>query len=164
MAIIKALEEWSPECKGAAHKLQLLTDHKNLEYSMSKMLLNRWKARWAEFLSTFDYEIVYWPSKSSGKVDALVWRPEDLAEGEDESLNTMEPVVLKPGNLPEQQCNLAKNLRQGYLILAQCEKVCEQDGLPNTVLEALRQGTQMKEITIAECSEKDGYLYYQRKK
>lgn len=31
MAIVKALEEWKPECNGALHPLQLLTDHKNLD-------------------------------------------------------------------------------------------------------------------------------------
>jgi hypothetical protein len=31
MAIIKAFEEWRPECEGAEHTLQLITDHKNLE-------------------------------------------------------------------------------------------------------------------------------------
>jgi hypothetical protein len=40
MAIIKALEEWRPECEGAAYPLQLITDHKNLEYFMTKKLLN----------------------------------------------------------------------------------------------------------------------------
>jgi len=38
MAIIKAFEESRPECEGAAHTLQLVTDHKNLEYFMSKKL------------------------------------------------------------------------------------------------------------------------------
>jgi hypothetical protein len=41
MAIIKALEEWRSECEGAAYPLQLITDHKNLEYFMTKKLLNR---------------------------------------------------------------------------------------------------------------------------
>jgi hypothetical protein len=45
MAIIKALEEWRPECEGAEHTLQLITDHKNLEYFMSKKLMNRRQAR-----------------------------------------------------------------------------------------------------------------------
>jgi hypothetical protein len=61
MAFIKALEEWRPECEGAEHTLQLITDHNNLEYFMSKKLLNRRQARWARFLSRFDYEIVYRP-------------------------------------------------------------------------------------------------------
>jgi hypothetical protein len=45
MAIIKVLEEWRPECEGAAYPLQLITDHKNLEYCMTKKLLNRRQAR-----------------------------------------------------------------------------------------------------------------------
>jgi len=39
--IIKVLEEWRPECKGATYPLKLITDHINLEYFMTKMLLNR---------------------------------------------------------------------------------------------------------------------------
>jgi ribonuclease HI len=58
MAIIKALEEWRPECEGAAYPLQLITDHKNLEYFITKKLLNWRQARWSEFLTRFDYEIV----------------------------------------------------------------------------------------------------------
>jgi hypothetical protein len=59
MAIIKALEEWRPECEGAVYPLQLITDPKNLEYFMTKKLLNRRQAQWSEFLTRFVYEIVY---------------------------------------------------------------------------------------------------------
>jgi len=38
MAIVKVLEEWRPECEGAAYPLKLITDHKNLEYFMTKKL------------------------------------------------------------------------------------------------------------------------------
>jgi len=31
MAVMKALEEWSPECEGATYPLQLITDQNNLE-------------------------------------------------------------------------------------------------------------------------------------
>jgi hypothetical protein len=54
MAIIKALQEWRPECEGAAYSLQLVTNHKKLEYFMTKKLLNRRQARWSEFLTHFD--------------------------------------------------------------------------------------------------------------
>jgi hypothetical protein len=84
MAIIKALQEWRPECEGDEYPLQLITDHKNLEYFMTKNLLNWRQARWSEFLTRFDYEIVYGPGQSNGKVDALTRRPEDLLEGGDE--------------------------------------------------------------------------------
>jgi hypothetical protein len=81
MAIIKALEEWRPECEGAAYPLQLLTDHKNLEYFMTKKLLNCRQARGSGFLTSFDYQIVYRPGKSNGKADALTRMPRDLPEG-----------------------------------------------------------------------------------
>jgi hypothetical protein len=51
MAIIKVLEEWRPECEGAANPVQLITDYKNLEYPMTKKLSNRRQARWSEFLT-----------------------------------------------------------------------------------------------------------------
>jgi len=40
MTIMKAHEEWRPECEGAAYPVQLITDHTNLEYFMIKKLLN----------------------------------------------------------------------------------------------------------------------------
>jgi len=90
MAIIKALEEWRPECEGAAYPLQLITDHKNLEYFMMKKLLNRRQARWSEFLTRCDYTIVYRPGKSNGKAETLMRRPGDLPEGGDKRLMNME--------------------------------------------------------------------------
>jgi len=38
MADIKELEEWRPECEGAAYPLQLVPDHKNLDYYMTTKL------------------------------------------------------------------------------------------------------------------------------
>jgi len=102
MAVIKALEECRPECEGAAYPLKLISDHKNLEYCMTQKLLNRRQARWSEFVTRFDLEIVYRRGKSNGKADALMRRPGDLPEGRDERLTNMEQVVLKPQNLPEQ--------------------------------------------------------------
>jgi hypothetical protein len=78
MAIIKALEEWRPECEGVELPLQIYTHHKNLEYFMSKKLFNRRQAKWSELLSRFTYEIVYRPGKSNRK---LTRRPGDLPEG-----------------------------------------------------------------------------------
>jgi len=160
LAIIKALEEWRPECEGAEHTLQLITDHKNLEYFMSKTLLNRRQARWAQFLSRCDYEIVYRPGKSNGKADALTRRPGDLPEGGDERLKTMEQVVLKPQNLPEQLRILANDLTKAHSVQEQLRDASEYDNLVRRILEVVRRGTSMREITVAGCSEKEGQLYY----
>jgi hypothetical protein len=160
MAIIKALEEWRPECEGAENTLQLITDHTNLEYFMSKRLLNRRQARWGQFLSRFDYEIVYRPGKSNGKADALTRRPGDRPEGGDERLKTMEQVVQKPENLPEQLRILANDLRTECSGQEHLKEASKRDDLVGRIIEAVRQGTSMKENTVAECSEQDGQLFY----
>jgi len=127
---------------------------------MSKRLLNRRQARWAQFLSRFDYEIVYRPGKSNGKADALTRRPRDLPEGGDERLKTMEQVVLKPTNLPEQVRILASDLRKQCPVQEQLEEASKQDVLVAKILHAVRQGTLMREIMVAECSEVKGQLHY----
>ena len=66
MAIIQCLEEWRAELESTLHLIQILCDHKNLEYFMSTKLLNRRQARWSEFLSRFNFKIVY----RSGKAGA----------------------------------------------------------------------------------------------
>lgn len=71
IVIIKALEEWRPKCEGVAYPLQLLIDHINLDYCITKKLLNRREARWSEFSTRFDYHIVYRLGISNGKVDAF---------------------------------------------------------------------------------------------
>jgi len=40
LAIVRAFEEWRPELEGAAYTVDVLSDHRNLEYFMSKQDLN----------------------------------------------------------------------------------------------------------------------------
>jgi RNase H-like domain found in reverse transcriptase len=65
LAIIKAFELWRPEAMSLApeNPAKVFTDHKNLEYFMSTKQLNRRQARWAEFLSEFNFKIMYRPGK-----------------------------------------------------------------------------------------------------
>ena len=41
MAIVRCFELWRPQLEGALHPIQVLSDHRNLEYFMSTQLLNR---------------------------------------------------------------------------------------------------------------------------
>ena len=78
MAIVRAFEEWRPELEGSPSPVEVITDHKNLEYFMSTKILSRRQARWSEFLSRFNYQITYRPGKAGGKPDALTRRLGDL--------------------------------------------------------------------------------------
>ena len=101
LAIVRSFEEWRPELEGALHPIQVLSDHKNLEYFMSTKLLNRRQTHWAEFLSRFNFRIQYRPGKAGGKPDALTRRSGDLPREGDERLQHMERAVLKSYNLAE---------------------------------------------------------------
>jgi len=162
MAIIKALEEWRPECEAAAYPLKLITDHKNLEYFMTKKLLNRRLAPWSEFLTRFDYGIVYRPAKFDGKADALTRRPGDLPERGDERLKNTEQVVLTQQNLPEKLHLLADSPpTPGHPSFSNLiMKPYETDPLPGRILEAIRVKNGLQEITIAECIEDGGWIRY----
>ena len=54
LTIINAFELWKSELEKIEKPVQVVTDHKNLEYFMSSKLLNRRKARWSEFLTKFN--------------------------------------------------------------------------------------------------------------
>ena len=78
MAIVRAFENWRPELEGSKYPIDIVTDHKNLEYFTTTKLLSRRQARWAEFLSRFDFKIRYRPGSLGEKPDALTRRTADL--------------------------------------------------------------------------------------
>ena len=83
MAIIRAFEEWRSELEGSTYPIDVITDHKNLEYFMSTKQLSCRQALWSEFLSCFNYHITYCSGKAGGKPDALTRRSEDLPKERD---------------------------------------------------------------------------------
>ena len=74
--IISAFTEWRPYLVGAQHRIQVLTDHKNLIYFTTSRTLNRRQARWSFFLADYDFEILFRLGVQHGKVDALSRRPD----------------------------------------------------------------------------------------
>jgi hypothetical protein len=53
------------------HKVEIWTNHKNLEYFMSAKKLNCRQARWSLTMARFDFVMHHQPGKSMGKSDAL---------------------------------------------------------------------------------------------
>lgn len=70
LAIIKAIKNWRQYLLGAPYKIQILSDHNNLRYFMTKQILNPRQARWASYLQQYNFEIVY-RSGASNPADAL---------------------------------------------------------------------------------------------
>jgi len=78
MAIVQVFEEWCAELHPVETLISVLMDHKNLKYFTTTKLLNHQQARWAQFLSQFNFKIIYRPGKAGTKPDYLTQRSGDL--------------------------------------------------------------------------------------
>jgi hypothetical protein len=101
LAIVRTFQEWRHYLQGAKHRTTVYTDHKNLEYFTTTKVLNRRQARWAELLSTFDFQIVYRKGSSNGKPDALSRRPELPPEGGGTPAADVQTPLLRPDQFVE---------------------------------------------------------------
>jgi hypothetical protein len=148
LAVILALEEWRQYLEASQFSISVLTDHKNLEYFMTTKMLNRRQARWAEFLSRFDFKMTFRPGKSGGKPDSLTRRSGDLPETGDERLTHQFQTLLNPQNLsismifapPAEFTDLFST---AYL----------SDPFPMEVLRMLKDGVRhSREISLPDCT------------
>jgi len=71
LAIIRGLESWRHLLEGAQSKFEIWTDHKNLEYFIKAQKLNQRQARWALYLSRFNFILKHVLETRMGKVDGL---------------------------------------------------------------------------------------------
>lgn len=169
LAIVRAFEEWRPFLEGATHPIRVLSDHRNLEYFMSTKNLNRRQARWSEFLSRFDFVIVYRPGKAGGKPDSLTRRSGDLPEGGDERLQNLSQTVLKPSNVGLPPLSLSSLYLLAETTTAPDRQALWKEGydadpFPTKVLKMLEAGTRhSKDISLSECTEQDGRLLYRQR-
>ncbi len=83
MIIVRAFEKWWSELEDSTYFVEMITNHKNLEYFMSTKQLSHHQARWSEFLSRFNYRIAYRFDKIDDKLNALTRRSEDLSKKKD---------------------------------------------------------------------------------
>ena len=69
LAILEALLKWEDKLIG--RKFTVVTDHKALEFFSKQRKLSGRQARWAEYLSRFDFEIIYVQGKENVVADCL---------------------------------------------------------------------------------------------
>ena len=71
LAIVRGLEVWKHLLERAQFKFEIWTDQKNLEYFMKAQKLNRRQARWALYLSQFDFTLKHMVGTKMEKADGL---------------------------------------------------------------------------------------------
>jgi len=71
LAVIRGLESWRHLLEEAKFKFEIWTDYKNLEYFMKAQKLNRRQAKWALYLSRFNFTLRHVLGTKMGKADGL---------------------------------------------------------------------------------------------
>ena len=61
LVIFAAFKQWQHYLEGSAILIDVVTDHKNLEYFSTSKVLTRHQARWSEFLSQFNLTVRFHP-------------------------------------------------------------------------------------------------------
>ncbi|QRW17581.1 Retrotransposable element Tf2 protein [Rhizoctonia solani] len=71
LVVIRAFKEWRHLLEGSELPVQVLMDHKNLEYFSTSQSLNKRQIRWANFLVDYNFQIIYRPGAQNKKADIL---------------------------------------------------------------------------------------------
>jgi len=93
LAVVRCLEAWRYFLEGAIIKFEIWTDHKNLKYFMKAQKLNCRQARWALYLSRFDFTLKHVPGSKMGKANSLSRRPDWEVRVEK---NNEDETMIKP--------------------------------------------------------------------
>jgi len=152
LGVIRYLEAWWHFLEGARVKFEIWTDHKNLEYFMSSQNLNHRQARWALYLSRFNFVLKHVPGSKMGKADGLSRRSnwEKGAEGDNK-----ERTLLKQ--------EWIRSIRAGEVIVEGVdilEKIKKSEAKDDEVIKAVEEMKKagVKMLRDEEWREKDGLM------
>jgi len=114
LAVIRCLEAWRHYLKGAKLEFEIWTDYKNPQYFMTSQKLNCRQARWALYLSRFNFTLKHVPGKSMGKVDGLSRRPDwqKGVEKDNEDQTLIKPEWIRGMEMLMQEEDLKERIRK----------------------------------------------------
>ncbi|CDO69552.1 hypothetical protein BN946_scf185038.g3 [Trametes cinnabarina] len=112
LAIFECFKTWRHYLEGSRTPIDVVTDHKNLEYFSTMKLLTCHQARWSEFLSQFNLVIHFRPGKLGAKLDALTQRWDVYPKEGGSDYSVVNPHNFRPVVMQEQ---LSASLQATYL-------------------------------------------------
>ena len=96
LAIFEAFRTWHHYLESLHHMIDVITNHKNLEYFLSTKTLSRHQACWSEYLSAFNMVVRFRPGKLGEKPDSLTRRMDYYLKGGDRDYTLANPQNLRP--------------------------------------------------------------------
>ena len=136
--------------EGTRLKFEIWTDHKNLEYFMSSQNLNRRQARWALYLSRFNFTLKHVLGSKMGKADGLSrksdWEKGGEGDNEERTLLKLEWVQrIRAGEVIVEGIDILEKIRKSE---------AKDDGVIKAVEEMKR--AEVKMLRDEEWREEDG--------
>ncbi|KAF5230292.1 hypothetical protein FAUST_9880 [Fusarium austroamericanum] len=107
-AIVESFKHWRHYLEGALHKIEVLSDHLNLQAFMKTPKLNGRQARWCLYLTPYDFIIKHRPGKTN-PADPPSRRPEyegetpeyqELLPGLESKLAQVQAITRAQWNIP----------------------------------------------------------------
>lgn len=92
---VLAFQDWRVYLEGSTHEVQVIYDHKNLEYFTTTKQLNRRQARWSEMLSAFHFVIQHRPGSMNQRADTLSRRADVIQDGIQDSRPLLKLAALE---------------------------------------------------------------------
>jgi len=136
LAIFEAFKIWRHYLEGSTSPIDVITDHKNLEYFSTTKVLTRRQARWSEYLSQFNLVIRFRPRCLGTKPDALTRRWDVYPKRGDNGYASVNPHNFRPVFTQEQ---IAASLRATILTTPtlRAATILDQNQLHSNILTAL---------------------------
>jgi len=159
LAVIRCLEVWRHFLEGTVVKFEIWTDHKNLEYFMKVQKLNRRQARWALYLSRFDFTLKHVLGSKMGKADSLSRRPDWKVRVEKDN---KDETLVKPEWLEVRKTEAVEIIVDEVDLLEEVRKSKVKDDEVVKAVEEIKQAG-VKMLRDKEWREVDSIIYKERK-
>jgi len=136
LTIFEAFKIWRHYLEGPAYPINVVMDHKNLEYFSTTKVLTRRQVWWSEYLSQFNLVIRFCPGHLGTKLDALTRRWDIYPKRGNTGYAIVNPHNFKPIFTQEQ---LAASVRAMVLLFLSLRTatVVDLDTLHQDMLSAL---------------------------
>jgi len=155
LAVVRCLEVWRHFLEGTVVKFEIWTDHKNLEYFMKAQKLNQRQARWALYLSRFDFTLKHILESKIEKADSLSRRPDWEVGVERDNENE---TLVKPEWLEVRRTEIVEIMVEGVDLLEQVRQSKVKDNKVIKVVEEIKRA-RVKMLRDEEWREVDGIMY-----
>ena len=153
LAIIEALKDWRAFLEGSEEPFEIVTDHKNLQWWRKAQDLTRQQARWALYLSRFDFVLTHWPGKSHTQADPLSCMPHHKVH---DHKDNQQRTVLQPTHFATIAATALTNPLE--------DRIRQSSEREAEVLEGLRElwngGLQRLATGLPDWEEDNGLVYH----